>query len=145
MTSAGGMMLHQLPCSPSPFDHAPHTQRRFLSPRPCLPAAAQYAHLAAFRGRVLCRGGAQGWVGVTQLQGRRGRQAPATLVLPAVQEATRPPPSHQVQVLSPWPPLAAPLPSPAGDSETGSVSSGGGSNVEFLPVHPNLAKPMFYA
>ncbi|PSC71066.1 argonaute 1 isoform B [Micractinium conductrix] len=50
--------------------------------------AAQYAHLAAFRGRVLCRGG---------------------------------------------------------DSETGSVSSGGGSNVEFLPVHPNLAKPMFYA
>ncbi|PRW57108.1 argonaute 1 [Chlorella sorokiniana] len=51
--------------------------------------AAQYAHLAAFRGRVLCRGG---------------------------------------------------------DSETGSVSSGGGggAGIEFLPVNSALSKQMFY-
>lgn len=49
--------------------------------------AAQYAHLAAFRGRVLCRGG---------------------------------------------------------DSETGSISSGSGGSVEFLPVNSQLNKVMFY-
>lgn len=50
--------------------------------------AAMYAHLAAFRGRVLIRGG---------------------------------------------------------ESDIGSVSSGGGGMVEFLPVHPNLSKVMFYS
>ena len=87
---------------------------------------AQYAHLAAFRGRVLCRGGEQ-------------RHASAVHSLP-----WRPPerlfrsapPTHCA-----CPHAALRYACRAGDSETGSVSSGSGaSGIEFLPVNSTVSE-----
>lgn len=97
------------------------------------PAARQYAHLAAFRGRVLCRGGAQ--LAGAWADGRCWRSS-------WMQAAAAGKRSTQCVETPPHSPCSLPTPScpcsrrsrHAGDSETGSVSSGGGANIEFLPV-----------
>lgn len=101
---------------------------------------AQYAHLAAFRGRLLCRGGAHK---------KLLPMAPLLMLLMLLRVAAAPAPGLSalrlhlnltrlpINDLLPFCLAATP---PAGDSETGSVSSGGGGGVEFLPVNSQLNK-----
>jgi hypothetical protein len=88
--------------------------------------AAMYAHLAAFRGRVLIRGGAPGQL----------RSAPICMSYACACASVA---GFECTTGGRWQTAAAVL-SSAGESDMGSVSSGGGGMVEFLPVHPNLSK-----
>ena len=160
--------------SPSTAGQLPQPPASGHLPLPCAPAApacrlcylfcrctrsisvvppAQYAHLAAFRGRVLCRGGAstehrgRGPLPMAPLLTLQGAAATAlyggSCLHSALHLAGGCPsmPACLPARLPACPPACLPLASLlAGESETGSVSSGGTGGVEFLPVNSQLNK-----